>query len=458
MSFLLSWGNMIVRSLLALALVLAWAVPSFADPPPLPRTYTLESSLETGLRQNPALRVAEEQVASAAAQYDQQQSQKNLTFGFGSQTALQPKRSITAGPLGTFPLLDSISSQINTSLGVLLTTFGRVENEIAAAFLQIGVQSENVRTTRRNVGYSVKQAFFGRLKADATVKVATLNLQVSEQNLSDTQKLFKQGVMARYDVVQADLQVTESIQQLADARTSVDTSTATFLTVLNEKTRGPIALEPPDPIVVEDGLTVDSLQELALRARPEVISLNRSLEVARTLLVAAENESKPNVTLSADYYTNPGIALSAQDHYQLTLGVSWLLMDGGFRDGKVAEAESQIRSIEASGEELRNNISLDVETAWLNFQLTTFTMETARKRVEAAEVYYDMARQRFLNGLGTSLEVQDALRSLNNARQQQVVATYNRDLAFAAIENAVGVDFPDRRMAVTPEMLEGNEK
>jgi outer membrane protein TolC len=81
-------------------------------------------------------------------------------------------------------------------------------------------------------------------------------------------------------------------------------------------------------------------------------------------------------------------------------------------------------------------------------------LTTAAKRVEAAEIYYDMARQRFLNGLGTSLEVQDALRSLNDARQSQVVAVYDRELAFAALENSVGFDFPLRRLAVLPESLQ----
>lgn len=451
------WGTMNFRAALAaLVLLVAWAVPSFADPPP--RVFTLDGSVDLGLRQNPTLKVAEEQVASAAAVYEQQQSQKNLTFGFGSQTALQPKRALSTRGLGTFPLLDSVSSTINSSLGVLLTTFGRVENEIAAAFLQISVESENVRTTRRNITYLVKQSFFDRLKSDASVVVAQQNLQVSEQNLGDSQKLFKQGVMARYDVVQAELQVTEATQQLAEAKNSVEVTTASFLTVLNEKYVGPVMLQPPQPITVDEGLTLAPLQQVAMAHRPEIASLNRSLDVARTLLVAAENESKPNVTLSADYVTNPGVALSAQDHYQLTFGVSWLLLDGGFRDGKIAQAQAQIRSIEASGENLRNDVNLDVEKAWLNFQLTTFTTETARKRVEAAEVYYDMARQRFLNGLGTSLEVQDALRSLNEARQAQVVADFNRDLALAQIENAIGMDFPDRRLAVTPEMLEGNER
>ena len=78
--------------------------------------------------------------------------------------------------------------------------------------------------------------------------------------------------------------------------------------------------------------------------------------------------------------------------------------------------------------------------------------------MEAAWVYSDMARQRFLNGLGTSLEVQDSLRSLNDARVAYVVASYDRDLAFSAIEHSVGCDFPERRLEVTDELLENPEQ
>ena len=99
-------------------------------------------------------------------------------------------------------------------------------------------------------------------------------------------------------------------------------------------------------------------------------------------------------------------------------------------------------------------IRLDVEKAWIEFQLSEVVLQTARKRVEAALVHSDMARQRFLNGIGTSLEVQESLSNLNDARNSYVVATYDRDLSFAAIEHSVGCDFPDRRLEITPQLLE----
>ncbi len=440
-------------------------VPDAATPPsppavevprvssPAAGAYTLQRSLDLGLTQNPTLRVADERVATAAARYRQQQSQRNLQFVIADKTTLQEKQTSNFGPL-TITTLDALSTQVNASLQLLLTTFGRVENQVAAAFLQIGVESENARTTRSNLVYQVKNAFFSRLKAQASVDVATMNLQVGRQSLADTEKLYAQGVMARYDVVQADLQVTEATEQLDKATSSVKVTTANFLTVLNEPYREEVVLEPPPSIQVDPQVDLADLQALALARRPEIHGLNRSLEAAHTLLDAARSESRPNLSLSADYIDSPGYRTTPQDMYQLNLSLKWALWDGGYRSGRVQEAESQIRSLEATGQDLRNQVRLQVERAWLDFQLATVTVGTATKRVEAAEVYYDMARQRFLNGLGTSLEVQDSLRNLNDARQSLVVATYDRELAFAALENSVGVDFPLRRLAVGPEMLQ----
>ena len=145
--------------------------------------YTLQKSLDLGLTQNPTLRVADERVATAAARYRQQQSQRNLQFVIADKTTLQEKQTSNFGPL-TITTLDALSTQVNASLQLLLTTFGRVENQVAAAFLQIGVESENARTTRSNLVYQVKNAFFSRLKAQASVDVATMNLQVGRQSLA----------------------------------------------------------------------------------------------------------------------------------------------------------------------------------------------------------------------------------------------------------------------------------
>ncbi len=423
-------------------------------------SLTLQQSVETGVQQNPQIRAAYEKVQQAIAKYDLAQSQMNPKFQFNSQTYIRPQGgiSVSTTPIlgnqqvsdfpAVFNIIDTVQSTINLTLQKLLTTFGRVENEISAAFLNIDFEAKRADIEKRNVILSVKQAFLAQLKALAGQDAARLNLLVSEQSLSDTNAQFVQGLLAKYDVVQAELQVVEATQQLQQRTTDIGTTAATFRTVLVLPEGSPVRLVPPSPIVVAPDVTTKSLEALALVNRPEMQALNRELAVAGALLKAAESDNNPIVSMGVNYTTNPGNSLAASNLVLVGLNVQWYLYDGGQRDAKVAEAESRIRAIQAQGEQIQLQVLLQVQTAWLNYLQTKFNVETAVKRVETASVYYDMARQRFRVGLATSLEVQQAIEALNNARVNLVVANYDRDLAFAQLEQALGTDFPDRNVTL----------
>lgn len=424
---------------------------------------TLQSSVETGLARNPAIKIANERVAKAVAQYDQQSSAKNLKMAFTDSTFIRPggPAVISTNPLLSksnkvdFPsqitLVDTVHSQISVELQQLLTTFGRVENQIAASFLNIDAQAKAGDIDKRSLNFQIKSGFLNHLKALAQTEAAQANLKVSQQNLSDTEQLFKQGVMAKFDVVQAELQLTTDTQRVAQTQTDIETTRATLRSLLVMDANAPILLVPPAPIVVDEDVTMKGLEEMALQHRPELVALARQLDVAEALLEAAKSESNPQVGMNLGYYTNPGFALGMKDTVMLSFNFSWFLFDGGLAAAKTAEAESQIRTIQDQGEQLRLQVNLDVENAWRKYLQTYYDLKTAEQRVITAMVYYDMARQRFVNGLGTSLETQEALRSLNNARVNLVVATYSRDLAFADVEQSLGMDFFDRHLSLAKE-------
>jgi len=330
----------------------------------------------------------------------------------------------------------------------LLTTFGNVESQIAAAFVQIDVATVGVEVTRQQLGLSIKQAFFQRMKADGSVAVAQENLQVSQQSLEDTRRLFVQGQKARYDVLQAELQVYQAVEQLQRATSAVASTTATFCSVLSQDPRPPLALVEPPPIQVPPDVRLTDLVEAGLRHRPEMARLDRSLAAARLLVKAARNSSNASISLGLNYNTTTGTVLGVNDQVVLGIGFNWPLFDGGFRAARVMQAESQLRQLEASGVDLVGQIRLQVEQAWLSYQLSEANLATARKRASTAEEFADMARIRFNNGLATSLDVQQAIEQLNLANQEVVAAEADRNEAFARIKRAIGMDFPDRRLDV----------
>lgn len=425
------------------------------------REMTLQQALDLGMAQNPQIQAAYEDVEQARATYEQQKSQKRPKLVLDNTTTVQPERSIDTSNLldkinkpinfpDKFVLYSPVTDQFRLSLQMLLTTFGKVENQIAAAFLQIDVELANLDVARLNLNYQIKQAFFEKLNADATVEVSRLNLSVANQNLDDTRALFEQGVMSRYDILQAEIEVTRAVEDLAQNLTDVDSASADIGNVLAERKFHvqPIA---PTPVAVDPEIELPTLESFALEHRPEMRAVEYSREVAQKLLDAAYGESNPTVTLAANYQTAFGQSLSPVDVPSLTLTIQWQIFDGGYRKARVQEAESVLRQIDDTQAQLENDILLDVEKRWLNLQQTAFNLTTAEQQLSNSLEYYDMARRRYLNGLATTLEVSDALRNLITARARLVETRFNRDLAFAKLEQSLGEDVPDRHL--TEEFL-----
>jgi OMF family outer membrane factor len=421
------------------------------------RQMTLEEVLRLGIEQNPQMQIAAERVEQARATYEQQLTAKRPKLILNNSTAIQPERSIDTGnffssrrPEG-FPerlvLVSPVTDQFQLSLQMLLTTFGKVENAIAAAFLQIDVQLAAADVDALNLDYSIKEAFFSKLRADATVEVARLNLSVANQSLDDTNALFEQGVMSRYDILQAQIEVTRSVETLAQNLTNVDTASANINNVLAVHEFHVQPISPP-AVQVDPRIEPALLEDFALEHRPEIRALDYNRAVAQKLLDSAYGESNPTVTLAANYQTAFGQSLSPVDVPSLTLQIQWQIFDGGYRKARVAEAESVLRSLDATEEQLQNNILLQVEKSWLDLQQTAFNLTTAEQQLANAVEYYDMARRRYLNGLATTLEVSEALRNLVEARAALVEARFNRDLAFAKLEQALGQDVPDRHLSM----------
>ncbi len=442
-----------------------WTLPPRAlERPSGVRELTLTETLELGMSQNPQMKLAAERVEQARATYLQAKSQKVPRLILTNTTRLQPETSIKTGNLlgdfargplaaraSSFPdrfvLMSPVTNEFMLSLQTLLTTFGRVENQIAAAFLQIDAESASVEIDRMNLAYAVKQAFFAKLQAEATVEVSRLNLTVANQNLDDTKALFEQGVMARYDILQAEIEVTNAVQDLSQNLTDVDNAAASLANVLAERTFHVKPVSPPAPFVASD-IDLVVLENFALAHRPEMVSIAYNRAVADKLLEAARDESKPSLVLAANYQTHLGQSLSPVDLPSLNLQLQWSLFDGGLRKAKILEAESVLRELSA--------LEQEVESSWLDFKQTAFTLATAEKQVANSLEYHDMARRRYLNGLATTLEVAEAVRNLVAARTALVEASYLRDLAFARLEKSLGRDVPERHL--TSEFLQSVSK
>jgi len=81
---------------------------------------------------------------------------------------------------------------------------------------------------------------------------------------------------------------------------------------------------------------------------------------------------------------------------------------------------------------------VEVKQAWLNLQEASDRIDTAALSVRQAEENLELAQGRYATGVGSPIEVTDALVAVSNAKTAHTAALYDYRVAQASLEKATG--------------------
>ncbi|MBQ7706021.1 MAG: TolC family protein, partial [Selenomonadaceae bacterium] len=106
---------------------------------------------------------------------------------------------------------------------------------------------------------------------------------------------------------------------------------------------------------------------------------------------------------------------------------------------QVQENEATLRRLQSVYNQTREQIELDVRKAYNNLTSSERNILTTQTAVTRAEEEYRIAQIKYLEGVGTNLDVMDAQEKLSEAQTNYYSALYNYNSAKAQLEKAMGV-------------------
>jgi outer membrane protein TolC len=114
------------------------------------------------------------------------------------------------------------------------------------------------------------------------------------------------------------------------------------------------------------------------------------------------------------------------------------VFDGGKRDARRAESLSQYRQEQTHTRDIQDQVDLDVRLAFDSVRSAGVEVETAQEGVQLAEQELAQAQRRYQAGVSNSIEVTDAQTRLDRARDNQIAALYDYNLARIDLATATG--------------------
>jgi outer membrane protein TolC len=180
------------------------------------------------------------------------------------------------------------------------------------------------------------------------------------------------------------------------------------------------------------------MTELALRSRPDYRRAALAVSASGVRIQSAARANAP--TLSA----NAGASLSGRefpltDSLNAGLRLDLPIYDGGALDASVEAARSQRTQAEAALEILTQTLVHEVRQAVLDLENAQARIAAAARALQFARENLELAQGRYSTGVGSPLEVSDAVSELSQALFTHYQALYDAQAAVVSLEKATGI-------------------
>lgn len=399
------------------------------------QTLTLQQAQALATRNNPQISVA--RLIALASHQATREVRSNLwptaavnITGVDAESGTR----ITAGALNNPIIYERAAA--GASVSQLIYDFGRTSNLVASATLAEKAQAQNAVATREQILLAVSQAFYEALQTQAVVTVAEQTVNERQTVANQINELFKNKLKSGLDLSFANVNLAQAKLLLLDAQNSDNAARANLSMLMGFASLQNYQLvEDQTTNAIQPPANIDDLITTAFAMRPEILALQFESQSANKFRVAERDLLFPNIRALGVIGDAPfGNAVVANTWY----GAVGANMDIPVFNGFLYTArahEARLRA-EASDERLRamrDQISRDVRTSWLNANAAYQKLDVTKQLLQQANLGLSLAKTRYQMGLSSIVELSQAQLQETQAEISSVQAGYDYQLALATL-------------------------
>jgi len=421
--------------------------PQTADSPaPAPQTnpgtsLTLKQAEDLAIKNNPQISVG--RLVALASQQVVREARSNLwPTATGSLTGVDAESGsrITAGALNNPVIYERAAAGVIVTQ--LITDFGRTTNLVASANYAAKAENQNAMATREQVLLAVDKSFYNALQAHALLTVARQTVNERQTVADQVEALFRSKLKSELDFSFASVNLAQAKLLRLDAENNRDVAFATLAMVLGFSALQSFQLvEEMTPLTAPPG-NVNDLISQAFSARPEILSLQFQYQSARKFQTAERDLLFPTVNaIGAVGDTpagNPAVAPSPSalnnTYGAVGANIQIPLFNGFLYTARAREANLRAQATEERLRDLRNLISRDVRTSWLNANTAFERLAVTQQLLRHANLAMNLAQSRYNLGLGSIVELSQAQLQQTQAEISNAQAGYDYRLSLAVLK------------------------
>ena len=433
-------------------------INSTGGPIPLGSQLTLKEAIAIALKYHPRLQEAADNTSAAQQQIGQARSYLGPQL-FG---AAQYLRSTDNGignasyynPDGAFPRLsgtnhnlpaNDTSQSADTSnnymggvmLSQFLVDFGRRHGFVSERQFEAAAAAADQELTELDLIFEVSQRYFAVLQAKRLTVVYEKAVEQRQYHLHEAQVKANAGLRPQLDTYVMEAEVERAQLHLVDARNGDEDAKVALDNALGLSDSAP-AYQPVDILTyypVTDSL--HGLLDTAFRLRPDLAALQDQAKAMGAKIVQYNSDYYPTVN-AVGGYSALGTGTPAANNFNAGIVITWPIFNSFLTTDQIAETRFRQHAILRAIEDLRQEVVLQVNTAFLNWQASLQRISRAEKTLAASRAELELAEKRYEAGLTSIIELEDAQRSYTADDAAYADALYGFSVTKATVDRATG--------------------
>lgn len=414
------------------------------------RQITLQEAITLGVKNSNQLKNNAAQIEEATAVLKEAEQKRlpdakmsgSYMYLNNPNIEMKTKTNNSGGSGGTnaeeIKINQAVYGLVNLSLPVY--SGGRIKYGIESARYLAEAAKLDADDEKEKVIQNIIEAYINLYKSKKAVALVQENLEQEKHRVTDLSNLEKNGLLARNDLLKAELQKSNTESLLLDAENNRQLANVNMNIMLGLPDQTELM---PDSSFVADIPELKPLEDYvqsANRNRNDIASLDLKRKAAQTDVKATKGEMYPSLAVTGGYIAaDIPKMLTITNAVNIGAGISYDIGSLWKTKAKVKQAEAKVKQIQATEAIVSDQVRLQVNKSYIDYLSSKKKIDLYEKAVEQAIENYRITKNKFDNSLATTTDLLDAdvaqLRAKLNLAfsKADAVVAYNKLLLSAGL-------------------------
>jgi outer membrane protein TolC len=300
-----------------------------------------------------------------------------------------------------------------------------------AAEKQTELYQYKTQRTKEYVSFEVQKAYLQLQLAYDAVKVLDEALQTTKSVYTFTDNHFKQGLIQKSDLLNAQVQVTTVETNVAKANSNIRNA-SDYLSLL---------MGQPDGVIY----TVDHSLQTALTAkdtatkiaanRADFVAMQKAIEATDLMITSNKKSYLPKLNAFGSYQLNDNSMLGfGANAYMAGVQLSWDIFKGNSTKNTIATQTLERKKLAEQLTQQQEQSQLELNKAYRDLADAQFDIQQQKTSIEQATESLTILQNRYNQGLVNTTDVLMATTQLSQQKFALAQAVFNANVTKAYLQ------------------------